>query len=86
MPKLNLTGDKKVNTTENMPTITVGKVRKLVDKIAKLTDEDTVTLEFILTALFPTVWNNISKYSNDCYTSGYLAGLKEGQNENKRTC
>lgn len=83
MPKLNLTGDKKVNTTEDMPTVTVGKVRKLVDKIAELTDEDTVTLEFILVGLFPTVWNNIKKYASDCYTSGYLAGLKDGKNENQ---
>ena len=83
MSKLNLTGDKKVNTTENMPTVSVGKLRKLMQKIEELTDEDTVTFEFILTALFPTVWDNISKYSNDCYTSGYLAGLKDGKNDNK---
>ena len=75
--------DKKVNTTEKMPTVTVGRVRKLAKAIENLTDEDTVTLEFILTALFPTVWKNIQKYSNDCYTSGYLAGLKDGKNENK---
>lgn len=73
----------KVNTTETMPTVPVGKVRKVAKAIENLKDEDTVTLEFILTALFPTVWKNIQKYSNDCYTSGYLAGLRDGKNENK---
>lgn len=73
----------KVNTTETMPTVSVGKVRKVAKAIENLKDEDTVTLEFILTALFPTVWKNIQKYSNDCYTNGYLAGLRDGKNENK---
>lgn len=76
--------DKKVNTTEKMPTVPVSQVRKVVEKVKDLEDDDTLTLEFILTALFPTVWKNIQKYSNDCYTSGYLAGLKDGKNESKR--
>ena len=76
--------DKKITTTEKMPTVPVKQVRKVAKAIENLKDEDTVTLEFILTALFPTVWNNIKKYSSDCYTSGYLAGLKDGKNENKR--
>lgn len=71
--------DKKVNTTEKMPTVPVSQVRKVVEKVKDLEDDDTLTLEFILTALFPTVWKNIQKYSNDCYTSGYLAGLKDGK-------
>jgi hypothetical protein len=73
----------KVNTTEKMPTVPVEKVRKVTKAVENLKDDDTVTLEFILTALFPTVWKNIQKYSNDCYTSGYLAGLRDGKNENK---
>ena len=75
--------DKKVNTTEKMPTVPVSQVRKVVEKVKDLEDDDTLTLEFILTALFPTVWKNIQKYSNDCYTSGYLAGLKDGKNDSK---
>lgn len=77
--------DKKIKTTETMPTVPARQVRKLAQAIEKLKDEDPVTLQFVLTALFPTVWKNIQKYSNDCYTSGYLAGLKDGKNEDKGT-
>ena len=77
--------DKKIKTTETMPTVPARQVRKLAQAIENLKDEDTVTLQFVLTALFPTVWKNIQKYSNDCYTSGYLAGLKDGKNEDKGT-
>ena len=77
--------DKKIKTTETMPTVPARQVRKLAQAIEKLKDEDPITLQFVLTALFPTVWKNIQKYSNDCYTSGYLAGLKDGKNEDKGT-
>ena len=77
--------DKKIKTTETMPTVPARQVRKLAQAIENLKDEDPVTLQFVLTALFPTVWKNIQKYSNDCYTSGYLAGLKDGKNEDKGT-
>lgn len=76
--------DKKITTTEKMPTVPARQVRKMAKAIETLKDEDTVSLEFVLTALFPTVWKNIQKYSNDCYTSGYLAGLKDGKDESKR--
>lgn len=76
--------DKKITTTEKMPTVPVSQVRKMAKAVENLKNEDTVTLEFVLTALFPTVWKNIQKYSNDCYTSGYLAGLKDGKNDSKR--
>ena len=76
--------DKKITTTEKMPTVPARQVRKMAKAIENLKDEDTVTLEFVLTALFPTVWKNIQKYSSDCYTSGYLAGLKDGKDESKR--
>ena len=76
--------DKKITTTEKMPTVPVSQVRKMAKAVENLKDEDTITLEFVLTALFPTVWKNIQKYSNDCYTSGYLAGLKDGKNEDSK--
>jgi len=86
MPKFNLTGDKKVNTTETAPTTTVGQLRKLLKKLEVFEDGAELSFEFMMTALYPDVYKRIEKYSNDCYTSGYLAGLKEGQNENKGTC
>lgn len=74
--------NKKVKTTETMPEVPVRQLRKLVSRMENLKDDDKISLELVLTALFPSVWKNIQKYSNDCYTSGYLAGLKEGKNEN----
>ena len=75
--------DKKdIKTTETAPTITVGQLRKLLKKLEVFEDNAELSFEFIMTALYPDVYKRIKKYSNDCYTSGYLAGLKDGKNEN----
>lgn len=71
--------------TEAMPTITVGKLRNFLKKIENLKDEDTVTFEFVLTALFPTVFQNIQKYTNDCFRRGYAQGRRDEKNDNKGT-
>jgi hypothetical protein len=73
--------DKKVNTTEVMPSVPLHKVLTLSKRLEKLSPETPITLELILTALFPTVWDNIKKYATDCYTNGYLQGLKDAKNE-----
>lgn len=75
---------KKITTTEEMPTIPISRLRKVVEKTALLPDDRRITLEFVLVALFPTVWKNIEKYAKDCYTSGYKQGLEDGRNESKR--
>ena len=75
--------DKKdIKTTETAPTITVGQLRKLLKKLEVFEDSAELTFEFMMTALYPDVYKRIKKYSNDCYTSGYLAGLKDGKNDN----
>lgn len=74
---------KPIKTTEKMPTVPLSQLRKVVLRASDLDDNTEISLQFILTALFPTVWNNIQKYANDCYTNGYLAGLKDKEkNEN----
>ena len=73
----------KIKTTETAPAITVGKLRKLLKKLEVFEDDAELTFEFMMTALYPDVYKRIQKYSNDCYTSGYLAGLKDGKNENQ---
>lgn len=77
--------NKKVKTTETMPSVPVKRIRMLNEKLKTLDGSERITFQFILTFLFPSVWKNIEKYSNDCYTSGYLKGLEEGRNENKRS-
>lgn len=38
-----------------------------------------LSLEFILTAFFPTCWNNMQAALNRQYTLGYIAGQKDVQ-------
>lgn len=72
-----------IKTTEKMPTVPLSQLRKIISRMSDLDNDTKISLQFILTALFPTVWNNIQKYANDCYTNGYLAGLKDREkNEN----
>lgn len=65
---------------ENMPTVQLASIRKMVDKLKDHEDTTELSLEFVLVALFPNVWKNIQKYGNDCYTRGYIRGLKENEN------
>lgn len=74
----------KIKTTETPPTITVGDLRRLMKKLEVFEDNAELSFEFMMTALYPDVFKRIQKYSNDCYTSGYLAGLKDGKDESKR--
>ena len=73
---------KDIKTTETAPTITVGQLRKLLNKLETFEDNAELTFEFMMTTLYPDVYKRIQKYSNDCYANGYLAGLKDGKNEN----
>lgn len=74
--------DKPVKTDQSMPTVPVKQLRLLTNKTKELDSKEPLSLQLVLTALFPTVWNNIQKYCNDCYTSGYLQGLSDAKNEN----
>lgn len=72
-----------IEDTENrLPTTTVGALRKMVNKLGPCNDDAQLTMEFILVGLFPTAWSNVQKYGSDCYTKGYLQGLKDSKNEN----
>jgi hypothetical protein len=73
--------NKDIKTTETPPTITVGDLRRLMKKLELFEDNTELSFEFMMTALYPDVYKRIQKYSSDCYTSGYLAGLKDGKNE-----
>lgn len=79
---------KNINTNEQMPFVPFSKIKNFVEKNKVLKDDAPITFEFLMTMCFPTIFQSIQKYANDCYTSGYLEGLKEGrkENENKRDC
>lgn len=73
--------------SKEIESINVSKlqIEKMYKAIKNLPEETPISFEFILTALFPTVWDNIQKTMRDYYTKGYIEGLKEGkENESKR--
>ena len=58
--------------------IKLSDVERMVESIKKNTDEDVdLSLEFILTAFFPTCWNNVQTALNRQYTLGYIAGQRD---------
>ena len=58
--------------------IKLSDVERMVESIKKNTTEDVdLSLEFILTAFFPTCWNNVQAALNKQYTLGYIAGQRD---------
>lgn len=64
--------------------IKLSDVERMVASVKKNVGDNDVDLsfEFILTAFFPTCWNNIQDALNRQYTLGYIAGTKEASNFN----
>ena len=60
-------------------TIKLSDVERMVASVKKNVGDIDVDLsfEFILTAFFPTCWNNIQDALKQQYTLGYIAGIKE---------
>ena len=72
----------KLSKEEKMPTCPLMQIRKLYEKTSLMDEDAPISLELVLTACFPSVWENIKKALSDNYTEGYLAGLKENKNAN----
>ena len=66
----------------NIKPIKLSDIERMVDSVKKnLEDTDAdLSFEFILTAFFPTCWNNVQDALNRQYTLGYIAGMKEACN------
>lgn len=64
--------------------IKLSDVERMVASVKRNVGDDDVDLsfEFILTAFFPTCWNNIQSALNRQYTLGYIAGTEETSNFN----
>lgn len=65
--------------------IKLSDVERMVDSIRKNVGDVDVDLsfEFMLTAFFPTCWNNVQDALNRQYTLGYIAGLRESNKAEK---
>ena len=59
--------------------IKLSDVERMVASVKKNVGDNDVDLsfEFILTAFFPTCWNNVQDALKQQYTLGYIAGIKE---------
>lgn len=59
--------------------IKLSDVERMVASVKKNVGDNDVDLsfEFILTAFFPTCWNNIQDALKHQYTLGYIAGMRE---------
>ena len=59
--------------------IKLSDVERMVASVKKNVGDNDVDLsfEFILTAFFPTCWNNVQNALKHQYTLGYIAGRRE---------
>lgn len=64
--------------------IKLSDVERMVASVKKNVGDTDVDLsfEFILTAFFPTCWNNVQDALKHQYTLGYIAGMREAYNTN----
>lgn len=67
----------------NIAPIKLSDVERMVASIKNnIGEADTdLSFEFILTAFFPSCWNNVQDALNRQYTLGYIAGLGDGRRE-----
>ena len=72
-----------IKSEEKMPFVPLSKLRHLVKMLKAQDDDMPVRFDYLMTALFPSIYQNIQSYVKDAYTSGYLEGLKaKEENEN----
>lgn len=72
-----------IKTEEKMPFVPLSKLRRLVKMLRAQDENMPIRFDYLMTALFPTIYQNIQSYVKDAYTSGYLAGLKAKEEENE---
>ena len=66
------------NYNKNLPVTKLSTVEHMVESLKKNTEEDIdLGFEMVLTALFPTCWQNIQKELSRQYTMGFIAGTSE---------
>lgn len=62
-----------------IPAVYLSDLEKLVERTRKHVGEENIEIsfEYILTALFPTAWNNIQSELSRQYTLGYIQGQSD---------
>ena len=64
-----------------IPSVYLSDLEKLVERTKKHVNNENVEIsfEYVLTALFPTAWNNIQTELSRQYTLGYIQGQKDAE-------
>lgn len=67
---------KKIDEIETIK-VPKSRITKLAQTVEHLEDNAPISIEYVLMALFPSVWENMQQSLKTAYTKGYLEGLKE---------
>ena len=52
----------------------------MLKSLKEIGEDEPISFEYVMTALFPTVFFNIQEKMKEQYTKGYIQGLQEGGN------
>lgn len=71
----------KIRTNETEPEVPIKILRKIVYNFKDKPDTYRLGFVYLMTALFPTVYDNIMSYCKDCYMQGFMDGKESTKNE-----
>ena len=57
-----------------VPEIPLRRLRKITQQFDGMDNNTPISFEFIMTAFFPSVWNNIQEYCKMNWEEGFKAG------------
>jgi len=59
------------------PHIPLHVLRRAIKQLEDQDDNTPLSFTFIMTLCFPTVADNIRTWGKDCYTAGFIDGMKQ---------
>jgi hypothetical protein len=68
--------------------VKLSSIQKMIEALGQKTvpeQDPDVSFEFLMASLFPRIWFNIQEKMRNCYTEGYLQGMGDKNDKNKRT-
>lgn len=66
---------------DNKDYVLYEKIKKMTESLSHLSDDTQISFEYIMTNLFPSIYNNILDELKKQYTLGYIAGREDKNNE-----
>ena len=63
--------------TDVIPPIPLSRLRKITAQFKDMAPDTPISFEFMMTAFFPSVYENIIAYAKECFTQGFRQGRKE---------